>query len=182
MGELKIEGKYIERLVLRPKNGRTQRLEHPAETIKLPDGLKQRLASIGLHIPPDYVFESKGEMKAKRFGRGEGSGQTWCEGEVFRFVREFDNKVIANDTCVVAIRNADVILYNLKNHPIKKVGTQRIRKPALKKRIGGIETGQVNTKLVYEVKGNAVVPVWHAEYGDYLLKYDAITGDTYREK
>jgi hypothetical protein len=37
-------------------------------------------------------------------------------------------------------------------------------------------------KLVYEVKGNSVVPVWHAEYGDYLLKYDAITGDTYREK
>ena len=38
MGELKIEGKYIERLVLRPKNGRTQRMEHPAETIKLPVG------------------------------------------------------------------------------------------------------------------------------------------------
>jgi len=38
MGELKLEGKYIERLVLQRRNGRTQRLDHPAETIKLPVG------------------------------------------------------------------------------------------------------------------------------------------------
>ena len=38
MGELKLEGKYIERLVLRQRDGRTQRLDHPAETIKLPVG------------------------------------------------------------------------------------------------------------------------------------------------
>ena len=38
MGELKLEGKYIERLVLGRRNGHTQRLDHPAETIKLPVG------------------------------------------------------------------------------------------------------------------------------------------------
>jgi len=37
-GELKLEGNYIERLILRQENGRMQRLDHPAETIKLPVG------------------------------------------------------------------------------------------------------------------------------------------------
>lgn len=37
-GELKLEGKYIERLVLQRKNGRTERFDQPAETIKLPAG------------------------------------------------------------------------------------------------------------------------------------------------
>jgi len=37
-GELKLDGKYIERLVLRQRDGRTQRLDHPGETIKLPVG------------------------------------------------------------------------------------------------------------------------------------------------
>ncbi len=38
LGELKLEGKYIERLVLRRKDGRTERFDRPAETIKLPAG------------------------------------------------------------------------------------------------------------------------------------------------
>ena len=38
LGELKLEGKYIERLVLRRKNGHTERFNQPAETIKLPAG------------------------------------------------------------------------------------------------------------------------------------------------
>jgi len=37
-GELKLDGKYIERLVLRSRNGRTQRLDHPDEIINLPTG------------------------------------------------------------------------------------------------------------------------------------------------
>ncbi|MBC8470313.1 MAG: hypothetical protein H8D56_12650 [Planctomycetes bacterium] len=37
-GELKIEGKYIERLVLRQRDGRTQSLDHPDEIVKLPVG------------------------------------------------------------------------------------------------------------------------------------------------
>lgn len=47
MGELKLEGKYIERLVLWQRDSRTQRLDHPAETIKLPVG-EYSLAEIHL--------------------------------------------------------------------------------------------------------------------------------------
>jgi len=38
LGELKLQGKYIERLVLRRKDGHTERFDQPAETIKLPAG------------------------------------------------------------------------------------------------------------------------------------------------
>ncbi len=38
IGELKIEGKYIERLVLKQMNGPIKSIDHPAETIKLPVG------------------------------------------------------------------------------------------------------------------------------------------------
>lgn len=38
IGELKLEGKDIERLVLRRKDGHTERFDRPAETIKLPAG------------------------------------------------------------------------------------------------------------------------------------------------
>jgi len=38
LGELKLQGKYIDRLVLRRKDGRTERFNRPAETIKLPAG------------------------------------------------------------------------------------------------------------------------------------------------
>jgi hypothetical protein len=37
-GELKIEGKYIERLVLKQMNGPIKSIDHPAETTKLPTG------------------------------------------------------------------------------------------------------------------------------------------------
>jgi len=38
LGELKLQGRYIDRLVLRRKDGRTERLNRPDETIKLPVG------------------------------------------------------------------------------------------------------------------------------------------------
>lgn len=162
---------------------RFDKLDSDKHTIEVTlDGLKQRLASVGLSIPPEYVFESTGEMMARRFGQGEGSGQTWCEGKVFRFTRQFDGNTIFSDTCIVAIRNADVILYSLRNHPIEKVGTQTIKKFIFKTKAGGIDPGQVDTKLLYQVKGSVIVPVWHVEYGDYLFKYDAITGRTYRDR
>ncbi len=37
-GELKLEGKYIERLVLKQMNGPIKSIDHPAETTKLPTG------------------------------------------------------------------------------------------------------------------------------------------------
>jgi len=47
MGELKLEGKYIERLVLRHKNGRTETFNRLEETIKLPVG-EYRLQEVRL--------------------------------------------------------------------------------------------------------------------------------------
>lgn len=38
LGELKLQGKYIERLVLRRMDGHIERFDQPAETIKLPVG------------------------------------------------------------------------------------------------------------------------------------------------
>lgn len=45
VGELKLQGKYIERLVLWRKDGRTERFDQPAETIKLPVGEYRLLES-----------------------------------------------------------------------------------------------------------------------------------------
>jgi hypothetical protein len=47
LGELKIEGKYIERLVLCRKNGQTEQFNEPNETIKLTVG-KYRLQYVSL--------------------------------------------------------------------------------------------------------------------------------------
>lgn len=54
-GELKIEGKYIERLVLRSRNGRTQSLDNPDEIINLPTG-QYRLQEV--HLLDGYTSRS----------------------------------------------------------------------------------------------------------------------------
>lgn len=55
VGELKLEGKYIERLVLRRKNGRTERFDQPSEIIKLPVGEYRLLES---HLKGGYKCRS----------------------------------------------------------------------------------------------------------------------------
>ena len=52
-GELKLQGKYIKRLVLRRKDGRTERFDRPAETIKLPSGEYRLLEA---HLKGGYTF------------------------------------------------------------------------------------------------------------------------------
>ena len=47
LGELKVQGKYIERLVLRQKDGGTKKFDKPGETIKLPIG-EYRLQEVRL--------------------------------------------------------------------------------------------------------------------------------------
>jgi hypothetical protein len=47
LGELKLQGKYINYLVLRRKDGRTERFNRPEETIKLPAG-EYRLQEVRL--------------------------------------------------------------------------------------------------------------------------------------
>lgn len=46
-GELRLEGKYIERLVLRRKDGHTEQISRPDETIRLPVG-EYRLQDVRL--------------------------------------------------------------------------------------------------------------------------------------
>ena len=53
MGELKLEGKYIERLVLRRKDHRTERFDQPSEIIKLPVGEYRLLEA---HLKHGYWF------------------------------------------------------------------------------------------------------------------------------
>jgi len=53
LGELKLEGKYIERLVLRRKDGHTERFDQPAATIKLPVGEYRLLEA---HLKHGYWF------------------------------------------------------------------------------------------------------------------------------
>ena len=55
LGELKLQGKYIERLVLRRRDGRTERLDQPAETIKLQVGEYRLLEA---HLKGGYTFRS----------------------------------------------------------------------------------------------------------------------------
>lgn len=55
LGELKLEGKYIDRLVLRRKDGRTERFNRPEETIKLPAGEYRLLEA---HLKGGYTFRS----------------------------------------------------------------------------------------------------------------------------
>lgn len=45
LGELKLEGKHVERLVLQRKDGQTERFDQPGETFKLPVGQYRLLES-----------------------------------------------------------------------------------------------------------------------------------------
>lgn len=47
LGELKVQGRYIERLVLRRKDGGTEKFDKPGETVKLPVG-EYRLEQVRL--------------------------------------------------------------------------------------------------------------------------------------
>jgi len=53
--ELKLQGKYIERLVLQRKDGRTERFDQPAETIKLQVGEYRLLET---HLKGGYICRS----------------------------------------------------------------------------------------------------------------------------
>ncbi|MBN1974576.1 MAG: hypothetical protein JW787_13130 [Sedimentisphaerales bacterium] len=146
---------------------------------------KEKLKSIakdsGLSIPDNYVLSSKGKMKAKRFGNGPGSGEEWDEGEVFNFVKKFENQTIFNDTCTIAIRNEEIMSYVLKDHPIQKSGKQYIKGVAFKNTISDIDTKEIKHKLVYEIKDDNIVPVWHVEYKNNVFRYNAVTGVPFYE-
>jgi len=52
-GELKLVGEHVEHLVLQDKDGRTERIDKPGETIKLPVGQYQLQES---HLDGGYVY------------------------------------------------------------------------------------------------------------------------------
>jgi len=60
MGELKLEGKYIERLILRCRDGQTERFDQPAEIIKLPAGEYQLMES---RLKGGYTCYASGSNK-----------------------------------------------------------------------------------------------------------------------
>jgi len=58
LGELKLEGEHVERLVLRREDGRTERFEKPHEIIQLPEGKYHLMES---HLDVGYVcFQGAG--------------------------------------------------------------------------------------------------------------------------
>lgn len=144
--------------------------------------LKSCIGAVGLVIPYDYVLTSKRPMMARRFGNGRDSGEMWSEADVFTFVRRIDGKTIFSDTCLVAIRNDDVLLYDIKNHLLqKKSGSQTVKNFAFNAQPGSVDQSELTSELVYEIKRNKVIPLWHVAYQNYVFKYDAITGETYRD-
>ena len=40
---------------------------------------------------------------------------------------------------------------------------------------------KIKSKLVYEIKRDIIVPVWHIEYQNRVFKYDAMQGDSFYE-
>ncbi|MBN1975052.1 MAG: hypothetical protein JW787_15530 [Sedimentisphaerales bacterium] len=135
-----------------------------------------------MSIPDEYVFSSNGKMKAKRFGNGPGSGEKWDEGEVFHFAKKFDGQTIYSDKCTIAVRNDEVMFYNLEDHQIQKNGKLRIKRIILNETIPDIDIKAINTELVYEAQGNNLIPVWHVKYKNCVFKYNAVTGENYYEK
>jgi hypothetical protein len=144
--------------------------------------LQRLLANHGLSIPDGYVFHSKNKMMAQRFGNGTKPNGTWCEGEVFKFGRTFKEETITSDRCIIAVRNNDVMLYSLINHPIEEAGTELIMELDMDFEAGNINPADVTSRLVYDLKQGKIVPVWEVEYQDNLFRYDAKTGETYRER
>jgi len=58
LGELKIEGEHVKRLILRREDGREERFEKPRETIQLPEGKYHLVES---HLDGGYIcFQGAG--------------------------------------------------------------------------------------------------------------------------
>ncbi|MBN1974578.1 MAG: hypothetical protein JW787_13140 [Sedimentisphaerales bacterium] len=134
-----------------------------------------------MSLPDNYALLSNGKMKAKRFGNGPGSGEKWDEGEVFNFVKKFDGQTMFSDTCTVAVRNNEVMLYHINDHSIQKNGKQQIKGITFNNTTSDIDKKEINSKLVYEIKDNNVVPVWHIGYKNFVFRYDAVTGENFSE-
>ena len=62
LGELHLEGEYVERLVLRRKDGPTQSFDHPGETVRLPAG-EYRLQDV--RLKGGYTYRSLGTSTYK---------------------------------------------------------------------------------------------------------------------
>ena len=62
LGELKLEGEHVERLVLRRKDGHTERFDQPGETVKLPVGQYHLMES---HLEGGYTCFQGGRSQTK---------------------------------------------------------------------------------------------------------------------
>jgi hypothetical protein len=149
----------------------------PEHTVEVPESAERnRLTSLGLELPSDYILDSRGKMMVSKYipnlGGSHLLGQTWCEGETFEFVREYNGHKIFNDRLRVAIQNNKIISYSLTRHPLKKTGASIVKRPYFRSKDSSIKWDVLHPSLVYRVKEKVVVPYWQIQYGNYLFHYD----------
>jgi len=97
---------------------------------------------------------------------------TWCEGEVFKFVREYDGYRIFDDRCVVGVQGNNVLSYALTMHPLKKNASIPTKRPEIGVTDVSRRYADCEATVVYRIKGKNVVPVWQIAYDGYLFHYD----------
>jgi len=149
----------------------------PLHSTFVPEGIEAMyLTSLGLGIPTDYVLDSRGKMMVSKYipnpSGGHYSSENWCEGETFEFVRKYNGHKIFDDRCIVAIQNNSILSYTLTRHPLKKTGTIVVKKPHFRFKDTSIKQDDLQTSLVYRVKGSTIIPNWQIRYGNYLFHYD----------
>jgi len=134
------------------------------------------LESLGLEIPPDYVLDSCGKMMVGKYIANTGGmhqlGETWCEGETFEFIREYNGHKIFDDRLRIVIQNNNITSYSLTRHPLKKTGASIVKKPHFRSKDSSIKWHALHPSIVYRVKEKAVVPLWQVQYEKYLFHYD----------
>jgi len=146
-------------------------------TVKIAEAAaRDHLASIGLYIPPDYALNSMGNMMVDRYIPTQVGthqlGETWCEGQTFEFIREYNEQKIFDDRCKIAVQNKNVISYSLTKHLLKKTGTMIVKKPQFRFIDRFIKQDDLQTSIVYRLRGKTVYPTWQIQYHNYIFHYD----------
>jgi len=134
------------------------------------------LGSLGFQVPEDYVLHSRGKMMVNRLMPTEegkhSTSATWCEGEGFDFVREYEGHRVFDDRCRLLVTNNKIRAFSLTQTPLKKTGTVKVRKPQVKLTSSNIGDKNLYSELVYRTEKGTVKPVWQVRSGRYLFHYE----------
>ena len=167
----------------RSKSHRTGK--NPKDSVQSIDvkNLKRMLATNGFGVPPEYVYESQGEMMVKNCvvenGALKDAGLPWQEGRVFRFRRKVGDAVILNDTCTVVVEGDRVQMFHLVRHSVRSVSGQQItiKMPSFSFDGWDVARESVSATLAYIVRNNVLVPVWAVQHENTIFLYNAQTGE-----